>query len=98
MTLFVAITIGLRIGSNSGQSYFIQCRDCSNLSAYNKTSESTATFIYMIIFAFFALGFSFIMSRRTYPIKRQISVVLLSMNLLLLVIAVIVSYLLLSRH
>ncbi len=89
MGLLVIAAVTLRISSNPSEGYIVQYRSGVGVGAFK--TGNVADFIYIIIFAILIVAFHFILSYKTYPIKRQLSVVVLSMSLLLLAIALIVS-------
>jgi hypothetical protein len=85
-TVFVIIS---RIIANSGSSYISQYRGDVGIGAF--TTGSILDFIYFIIFAILVVAFHFSLSLKTYPIRRQLSVVILLMSVFLLIITMIVS-------
>jgi hypothetical protein len=89
VVILVFIVIALRISANSTEGYIVQYRSDLGIGAFK--TGSVFDFIYIIIFAVFAIAFHFILSYRTYHIHRQLSIVLLSMSILLLTVALIVS-------
>ena len=95
LVLLVTIIIALRISANSGEEYVIQYR--SYLGGEVKTG-SIINFIYIIAFAVIVVVFHFILSLKTYHIRRQLAITLLCMSALLLVVAFIVSNQLLMLH
>ncbi|HUD05728.1 MAG TPA: hypothetical protein VMR18_02305 [Candidatus Saccharimonadales bacterium] len=84
-----SILIILRLGSDSGEGFIVQLR--SNLVIGEFKTGGVIDFLYFIIFAVFVLIFHFILSKKIYKIRRQFSITVLSMGVLLLVITLIVS-------
>jgi len=87
---FLASTIILlRLGSNTSSGYIVQYR--ANLGIGTFKSGSSIDFVYFIVFAILIAVFHILLSVRTYSLRRQFSIVLLSMGILLLTLTIIVS-------
>ncbi|HSX37139.1 MAG TPA: hypothetical protein VLG13_03445 [Patescibacteria group bacterium] len=87
-----AIFILLEIISKHSNVFFVQCRDCSNVSAINRfTTGSVTEILAFIAFAFLVLIVHTILSMRAYHIHRQLAISILGLGVLLLVLAIIVS-------
>ena len=78
-----------RILANSGSTYISQYRSDVGIGAF--TTGSILDFIAFVIFALLVVGFHFVLSLRTYNIRRQLSVVILLRSVFLLVLIMIVS-------
>lgn len=87
--LLVSVIIALRISSNPSESYIVQYRSVLGVGEFK--SGSILDFIYIIVFALLVVAFNFVLSFRMYHIRRQLSMVLLGMSVLLLAVAFIVS-------
>lgn len=83
-----AILILLRLDSSRG-SYIVQYRGNLGLSAY-KAGDST-TFITFVAFGFIVLFVQIVLSMKAYTIKRQYSIIVSVLSLLLLLLTIIVS-------
>ena len=101
LALTAVISIMLRLGSGQGISdYYIEYRQGPGHSArgdFSPTGDVWAI-LNFIWFTLFTLGISFILSVRTYTIKREISVVILALGVLLVLLTCIVSYVLLAHR
>lgn len=84
-----SVLILLRMDSSRADSYIVQYRANLGLSAFKAGGSST--FVSFIFFSLMTLAFSAILSMRVYPFHRQFAVVILSLTLLLLALALIVS-------
>lgn len=89
LTVLNSVLILLRMDSSRADSYIVQYRSNLGLSAFKAGGSST--FYSFILFGLLTLAFSIILSMRVYPFHRQFAVVILSLGLLLLVLAMIVS-------
>jgi hypothetical protein len=101
LAITAVISIVLRLGSGQGISdYYIEYRQGPSHSArgdFSPTGDVWAI-LNFIWFTIFTLAISFILSARTYTIKREISVVILALGVLLLLLTCIVSYVLLAHR
>ena len=95
LAFFSSVVVALRL-TNSGQSsnYFIQYRSNLGISAF--TTGGVTRILYFIIFAGLILVISTALSIKAYHIKRELSVVILSFGILLLLMSMVVSNLLLA--
>lgn len=89
VTLLASILIMLRLDGGRTDGYIVQYRANLGLSAF-KTGDAS-TLISFIVFAGLVLLFHTLMSIKVYHIRRQFSVSVLAMGLLLLVLVLIVS-------
>jgi hypothetical protein len=97
--LAVAVSLFILISLSTGHStsYIVQCRDCSDRDYVNKyTTGSVTSLLSFIVFAGLTLMANTLLSLRAYRIHRQLAVAILSLGVLLLVLAGIVSYFLLG--
>jgi hypothetical protein len=89
LALISSILLFLRLGSSSPNYHIIQYRSNLGLSAFkNGTALSLYAFI---IFIYLTLVINALLSYRTYSIRRDYSIVILSLGLLLIILAIIVS-------
>ena len=92
LAFFASILVLLRLSSTHGSVYIVQCRDCSNPAALDKFAYGGVTQILSFIgFALLVLLVHVMLSLRAYHIHRQLSVAILSLSLILLILAIIVS-------
>lgn len=89
VTLLASILILLRLDGGRTDGYIVQYRANLGLSAF-KTGDAS-TLISFIVFAGLVLLFHTLMSIKAYHVRRQFSVSVLAMGLLLLVLVLIVS-------
>lgn len=89
VTLLASILILLRLDGGRTDGYIVQYRANLGLSAF-KTGDAS-TLISFIVFAGLVLLFHTLMSIKVYHVRRQFSVSVLAMGLLLLVLVLIVS-------
>ncbi|GAC1387760.1 MAG: hypothetical protein NVS1B7_2770 [Candidatus Saccharimonadales bacterium] len=91
------ILVLLRLDVGRPGTYIVQYR--SNLGRLDgPKSGNITTFIGFIVFNILVLIFHTILSIRVFKINRQLSVLVLSIGLLLLILSVVVSYSLLGNH
>lgn len=89
LAIFGTIMLLLKLGNSSPDLHIIQYRADLGLSAFkNGTSASLIAFI---IFMWLVLVVNTVLSYRTYSLKRDYSIIVLSFGLLLIVLAMIVS-------
>ena len=92
LTLAGSIFILAKLIGNHSNSYIVQCRDCSNLTAINKFSTGNVIDILsLIIFMLIVMTAHTVLSLRAYHVHRQLAITILSLGLLLLVLTIIVS-------
>jgi hypothetical protein len=89
LVVLSTIMLLLKLGNSSPNYHIVQYRSDLGLSAFkNGTSTSLVAFI---VFVWLVLIINTILSYRTYPVKRDYSVIVLAMGLLLIILAMIVS-------
>lgn len=89
LTILSSILIFLRLSNSSPNYHIIQYRSDLGLSAFkNGTALSLYAFI---IFIWIVLIINAILSYRTYHIRRDFSIVILGLGLLLIILSMIVS-------
>lgn len=89
LTLLGTVTLLLKLGNSSPQYHIIQYRSDLGLSAFkNGTATSLIAFI---VFMWLILIINTVLSYRMYNFRREYAVVILSLSLLLIVLAMIVS-------
>jgi hypothetical protein len=101
LVLATALSIVLRLGSGQGISdYYIEYRQGPSHSSRGDFSPTGNVWAILnfIWFCIIVAGISFILSHRSYKIKREISVVVLSLGILLVLLALIVSNVLLGHR
>jgi len=101
LTVILTFSIVLRLGSGQGISdYYIEYRQGPSHSArgdFSPTGDVWAM-LNFIWFALITLVFSFVLSLKAFRIKREISVVVLALGVLLVLLACIVSNVLLTHR
>jgi hypothetical protein len=85
-TLLVLLRIGVGQGSNG---YIAQYR--ANLGINRFKTGDVIDLLSFIAFALIVLVFNILLSMRTYPLRRELSLVVLGLGALLLLLATIVS-------
>jgi hypothetical protein len=89
LAILGTILLFLKLGSSSPNYHIIQYRSDLGLSAFK---NGTATSLYaFIVFIWLILIINAILSYRTYTVKRDFSLIVLGLSLLLIVLAMIVS-------
>jgi hypothetical protein len=93
LALAVSIFTILQLSAgHTAVSPVVQCRDCSNVNYVGRfTHGSTTELLSFVVFALLVLVIHTVLSLRTHPIHRQLSVTILALGMLLLIIAGIVS-------
>lgn len=81
--------VALRLGANANAGYIVQYRSNLGISAFK--TGSVTNLINFILFALIVFGTQFIVSLKTYPIRRELAVSVLALGLPLLLLAIIVS-------
>jgi hypothetical protein len=87
--LLTVVLVLLRLSSGHGSSYIVQYRSSLGINAFK--TGSVTELLGFIGFALIAAGIQAVLSLRVYKINRQLAVSVLSLGLLLLVLAIIVS-------
>lgn len=88
--ILTALSVVWQLGSVRSEGYIIQYRPSLGLSAFKKGDN--LEIIAFPIFAALVFLFHLILSIKTYHIRRHFSVAVLGMGLLLIVLALIISY------
>ncbi len=84
------ILVLLRLGAGTGgQGYIVQYRANLGIGAFKQ--GGVGNLVAFALFAVITLGAQIALSIRTYPIRRELSIAVLSLGLPLLLLAVIVS-------
>lgn len=89
LTFLTSIFILLRLSSDHGNGYIVQYRENLGISAFK--TGSVTELLSFIGFAILVLVIHGLLSMRAYHIHRQLSITILSLGVLLLVLACIVS-------
>lgn len=90
--LAASLFVLLKLGSNHGTSYIVQCRDCSNIADINRfTNGGVVQLLSFVGFAVLVAGLHFYLSLRCYRINRQLAIIILALGILLLLLGIIVS-------
>lgn len=85
-------TIGLvliRLASGHGDSYIAQYRSSLGINAFQ--SGSVIDLLAFAVFAVVVLVVHTVLSIKTYPLSKQVSAVILSLGIVLLLLAIIIS-------
>ena len=94
--VLTALSVLWQLGSVRSEGYIIQYRPSLGLSAFQK--GSSLEIVAFPIFAALVFLFHLILSIKTYHIRRYFSLAILGMGLLLITLALIISYSLLRLH
>ena len=94
--LLAAVIIILRVVSVHGGGYIVQYRSSLGISAFKNGNVSSL--ISFAVFALLILVINALLSNRTYPINRYLSVSILCLGILLTILDIIVSNALLVLH
>lgn len=89
LALACAIIVLLRFGTEGGSGYIVQYRANLGISAF-KTGD-VANILSFVLFAPVVSVFNIVLSIRLYHIRRQLSLVVLGLGIIVLVLAIIVS-------
>lgn len=89
LSILVTVSVLLRLSSNSGEGFIVQYRENLGLNAF--AAGSTLDMLAFIFFAITILVVTVVLSLRVYDLKRQLSLVVLGLGILLLVLTLIVS-------
>ena len=90
LALACVILILLRFGASGGSNgYIVQYRQNLGISGFR--TGSLANIVGFALYAPVVAVFNFFLSVRLYPLRRQLAIVVLSMGILLLILAIIVS-------
>lgn len=88
--LLTVVLILLKLDSARTEAYIIQYRPSLGLSSYTKgDSKGILSFA---VFSLFVLIFHFVLSRKVYPLRRNLAIAILVLGLLLIVMSLVISY------
>lgn len=86
------LSVLFRLQGAGGNGYIVQCRDCSNPNALTKFTRGDVVDILSFVgFAAIVVLIHATLSWRTYHIRRQLSLAILALGILLLVLGIVVS-------
>jgi hypothetical protein len=91
-----AVFVLLRLSAGHGNGYIVQYRSTLGINAF--LPGGVSSLLSFIAFAFLVLVVHATLSMRTYRISRQLTLIILSLGILLLVLAIIISNALLVLH
>jgi hypothetical protein len=94
LAFLATLLILFRVGSGGGSGYIVQYRANLGISAFK--TGSAVSLLAFIVFAVIVLLANAVLSWRAYPIRRQLSVAILGLGIVLLLLCIIVSNALLS--
>lgn len=89
LVILASLLVLLRLDSGRNEGYIIQYRTNLGITAYK--AGSVSELVSFALFLVIALVLGVVLSMRVYDVHRQFSVTILSMTLLLIVLAFIVS-------
>ncbi|HEX8226265.1 MAG TPA: hypothetical protein VF572_00175 [Candidatus Saccharimonadales bacterium] len=89
MAFLASTWVLFKLDGGRSAGYIVQYRSNLGISAL-KTGDASEL-VAFIAFAFMVLAIHFIMSIKAYPIRREVSVIILILGILLLVMSMIVS-------
>ncbi len=89
MAFLASVWILFKLDSGRSAGYIVQYRSSLGISSF-KMGDAGELIAFMV-FAVMVLAVHVVLSIRVYPIKREVSVVVLSLGVLLLVMSMIVS-------
>ncbi len=89
-TILTSVLILLRVGASRNEGYIIQYRPSLGLSRYIKGDKSDI--FSFALFCIVVLVLHTYLSIRVYHIRRHLSLVILAMGLLLILLALVISY------
>lgn len=85
-----------RLSAGHGSSYIVQYRSSLGINAFK--TGSVMDLLSFVAFALLVVVVHTMLSLRTYPLHRQLAIVILSIGILLLVLSIIISNALLALH
>lgn len=94
LTLALTILVLLRLGSSHSTGYIVQYRPSLDFGTFR--SGSVAELFSFIGFGFLVLITHTVLAMRAYHVRRQVSLAILALGVLLLVLAIIISNALLT--
>ncbi len=94
LTLLATLLILFRVGSAGGSGFIVQYRANLGISAFK--TGSVSNLLAFICFALIVMAAHTVLGWRSYRIHRQLSLVVLSLGMLLLLLCIIVSNALLA--
>lgn len=89
LAMAITVFVLLRLSSNHGNGYIVQYRSSLGLDAFK--TGSIISLLSFVGFAIVTAIINILISLRTYAIHRQLSIVILSLGILLLILTIIVS-------
>ena len=94
LTLALTVLVLLRLGSSHSTGYIVQYRPNLGIGAFR--TGSVAELFSFIGFGFLVLIIHSVLARRAYHVRRQVSLAILSLGVLLLLFAIIIANALLT--
>ena len=92
-----SIYLLVNLSSRHSTTYFVQCRDCSNIGAIDRfINGSIVQLLSLAAFSVLVLAAHTVISLRVYRIHRQLAILVLCLGILLLALTVIIGNALLS--
>jgi hypothetical protein len=89
-TILTSVLILLRVGASRNEGYIVQYRPSLGLSRYFKGEKTDI--LSFAVFCILILVLHTVLSIRVYHIRRHFSIVILGMGLLLILLALVISY------
>ena len=89
LTLSAVGLVLVRLASGHGDSYIAQYRSSLGINAFQ--SGSILDLLSFAVFAVLVLGVHTLLSIKTYPLSKQVSAVILSLGIVLLLLALVIS-------
>lgn len=89
LAFLASVWVLFKLDSGRSAGYIVQYRSSLGISALK--TGSAGELVAFILFALMVLVIHFVLSVRTYSIKREVAVVILAFGVLLLVMSIIVS-------
>lgn len=94
LTILATLVILFRIGSGGGSEFIIQYRQNLGISAFK--TGGAINLVAFVAFAFIVMTVHSVLSWRSYHIRRQLSLTILALGVVLLLLCIIVSNALLA--
>lgn len=88
------ILVLARLSAGQGSSYIVQYRSSLGINAFK--TGGVSDLLSFMLFALLVLAVHTVLSLRTYPVNRHVSIVILALGILLLVLTMIISNALLA--
>jgi len=89
LTLAAIVLILLKLGSGQTGSYIVSYRASLGIDRY--TTGTVTDIISFIVAAVLIFGFSVVLSYRSYPVRRELALVILGLSIPLLLFLIVVS-------